>query len=53
MIDRCLYGVDCDPMAVEMAKLSLWLITMARERPFSFLDQLHLRGRLLNRNLLA
>lgn len=38
MIDRCLYGVDRDPMAVEMAKLSLWLITMARERPFSFLD---------------
>jgi hypothetical protein len=38
VIDRCLYGVDRDPMAVEMAKLSLWLITMARERPFSFLD---------------
>ncbi len=38
VVDRCLYGVDRDPMAVEMAKLSLWLITMARERPFSFLD---------------
>ncbi|MGA7200693.1 MAG: DNA methyltransferase, partial [Candidatus Cybelea sp.] len=38
VIGRCLYGVDRDPMAVEMAKLSLWLITMARERPFSFLD---------------
>jgi len=25
--DRCLYGVDINPMAVEMAKLSLWLIT--------------------------
>lgn len=36
--ERCLYGVDRDPMAVEMAKLSLWLVTMARERPFSFLD---------------
>jgi hypothetical protein len=36
--ERCLYGVDRDPMAVEMAKLSLWLITMAKERPFSFLD---------------
>jgi hypothetical protein len=36
--DRCLYGVDRDPMAVEMAKLSIWLTTMARERPFSFLD---------------
>ncbi|MDA8073382.1 MAG: restriction endonuclease [Actinomycetota bacterium] len=36
--ERCLYGVDRDPMAVEMAKLSLWLITMAKDRPFSFLD---------------
>jgi hypothetical protein len=36
--DQCLYGVDRDPMAVEMAKLSLWLTTMAKERPFSFLD---------------
>ena len=26
--DRCLYGVDINPMAVEMAKLSLWLITL-------------------------
>lgn len=36
--DRCLYGVDINPMAVEMAKLSLWLITLQRDRPFSFLD---------------
>lgn len=36
--DRCLYGVDLNPMAVEMAKLSMWLVTMARERPFTFLD---------------
>jgi len=36
--ERCLFGVDRDPMAVEMAKLSLWLVTMAKERPFSFLD---------------
>jgi hypothetical protein len=36
--DRCLYGVDVNPMAVEMAKLSLWLITVDRERPFNFLD---------------
>lgn len=36
--ERCLFGIDRDPMAVEMAKLSLWLTTMARERPFSFLD---------------
>lgn len=38
VVDRCLYGIDRDHMAVEMAKLSLWLTTMARERPFSFLD---------------
>jgi hypothetical protein len=36
--DRCLFGVDKNPMAVEMAKLSLWLITLAKDRPFSFLD---------------
>jgi hypothetical protein len=36
--DRCLYGVDINPMAVEMAKLSLWLITLDAKRPFTFLD---------------
>ena len=36
--ERCLYGVDKNPMAVEMAKLSLWLVTMAKGRPFTFLD---------------
>ncbi|RYD70049.1 MAG: restriction endonuclease, partial [Verrucomicrobiaceae bacterium] len=36
--DRCLYGVDINPMAVEMAKLSLWLITLQQDRPFTFLD---------------
>ncbi len=36
--EHCLYGVDVNPLAVEMAKLSLWLITMDRERPFGFLD---------------
>ena len=38
MADRCLYGVDINSMAVEMAKLSLWLITLQRDRPFTFLD---------------
>ncbi len=38
VVDHCLYGVDRNPMAAEMAKLSLWLVTMAKERPFSFLD---------------
>ena len=35
---RCLYGVDFNPMAVELAKLSLWLITLMKGRPFGFLD---------------
>lgn len=38
VVDHCLYGVDKNPVAAEMAKLSLWLTTMARERPFTFLD---------------
>jgi hypothetical protein len=38
VVDHCLYGVDRDPMAVQMTKLSLWLTTMAKERPFTFLD---------------
>ena len=36
--DRCLYGVDINPLAVEMAKLSLWLVTLQRDKPFTFLD---------------
>lgn len=36
--ERCLYGVDKNPLAVEMAKLSLWLITLAKGRPFTFLN---------------
>ena len=35
---RCLYGVDKNPLAVEMAKLSLWLLTLAKDKPFKFLD---------------
>ena len=36
--ERCIYGVDVNPLAVEMAKLSLWLTTLAKDRPFTFLD---------------
>ena len=35
---RCLYGVDRNPVAVDLAKLSLWLVTLAREHAFTFLD---------------
>ncbi|MGH3795857.1 MAG: Eco57I restriction-modification methylase domain-containing protein [Pseudonocardiaceae bacterium] len=38
IIEHCLYGVDINPMAVEMAKLSLWLVSMDPRRPFTFLD---------------
>jgi len=36
--EKCLYGVDLNPMAVELAKLSIWLITLAKGKPFGFLD---------------
>jgi hypothetical protein len=35
---RCLYGVDLNPMAVQLARLSLWLTTLATDRPLTFLD---------------
>ena len=34
----CIYGVDVNPLAVELAKLSLWLATLSRGKPLSFLD---------------
>ncbi|WP_377325952.1 Eco57I restriction-modification methylase domain-containing protein [Pimelobacter simplex] len=38
VIARCLYGADINPMAVEMCKLSLWLVSMDKTKPFSFVD---------------
>jgi hypothetical protein len=35
---RCLFGVDVNPMAVQLARLSLWLATLAADRPLTFLD---------------
>ena len=35
---RCLYGVDRNPKAVDLAKLSLWLVTLAKDHPLTFLD---------------
>lgn len=35
---RCLYGVDKNQMAVDLAKLSIWLITLSKNEDFSFLD---------------
>lgn len=42
VVERCLYGVDLNHLAVELAKLSLWLHTVAKDRALSFLDH-HLR----------
>lgn len=36
--ERCLYGVDLNPLAVELAKLSLWLHTVSKDKALSFLD---------------
>ncbi len=40
--ERCLYGVDLNPLAVELAKVSVWLASISGDRPLSFLDH-HLR----------
>jgi len=34
----CLYGVDKNPFAVNLAKLSLWLVTLSKDLPFTFVD---------------
>ena len=38
VVERCIYGVDVDPLAVSLCQLSLWIETMDRDLPFSFLD---------------
>ena len=35
---RCIYGVDKNPMAIDLARLSLWLVTLARDHEFTFID---------------
>jgi Alw26I/Eco31I/Esp3I family type II restriction m6 adenine DNA methyltransferase len=42
VVENCIYGVDLNPLAVELAKLTLWLTTMAKSKPLSFLNH-HLR----------
>lgn len=39
---RCLFGVDLNPMSVQLARLSLWLTTLCHDRPLTFFDH-HLR----------
>ena len=38
VVESCIYGVDLNPLAVELAKLSLWLTTIAADQPLDFLD---------------
>ena len=38
VVENCLYGVDINPLAVELAKLSLWILSMAKDHPLSFMN---------------
>ena len=38
VVERCIYAVDQDPLAVELCRLSLWIETMDRDLPFGFVD---------------
>ncbi|HQZ67017.1 MAG TPA: hypothetical protein PLY87_18125, partial [Planctomycetaceae bacterium] len=38
IVERCIYGVDINPLAVELARVSLWVETLDPELPFTFLD---------------
>jgi len=38
IVERCIYGVDLDPLAVELCRLSLWIETLDRRLPFTFLE---------------
>jgi len=42
LVESCIYGVDLNPLAVELAKLSLWLATVGEGKPLNFLDH-HLK----------
>ena len=44
VVSHCIYGVDLNPLAVELAKVSLWLSTVSRDKPLSFLDHRLKRG---------
>ncbi|MGV9764917.1 Eco57I restriction-modification methylase domain-containing protein [Micromonospora tulbaghiae] len=44
VVARCLYGADINAMAIEMCKLSLWLVSLDRDLPFSFVDDKILHG---------
>ena len=47
VVGKCLYGIDLNPMALELAKISLWLEAIEPGRPLSFLDHHLVRGNAL------
>jgi hypothetical protein len=44
VVSHCIYGVDLNPMAVELCKVSLWIEALEPGKPLSFLDHLILCG---------
>ena len=51
--ERCLYGVDVNPMAVEVARLALWLSTVRDDRPLRYLGNLQVGNSLVAAELRA
>jgi hypothetical protein len=49
--ERCLYGVDVNPMAVELARLAIWLATVDGSRPLAFLSNLRVGNSLVGADL--
>jgi hypothetical protein len=47
VVGRCLHGIDMNPMAVELCKVSLWMEAMEPGKPLSFLDHRIVRGNAL------
>lgn len=42
IVSHCIYGIDLNPLALHLGKLSLWLISAAKNKPLSFIDH-HLK----------
>lgn len=42
VVENCIYGVDKNPLAIELAKLSLWILSMSKDKPLTFLNH-HLK----------
>ncbi|MDF1660440.1 MAG: hypothetical protein P1V97_01625, partial [Planctomycetota bacterium] len=38
IVERCIYGVDLNPLAIQIAQLSLWILSLSKHRPFTFLN---------------